>query len=1725
MATDVGELVVSLAFESGDAKAEMKALVREVGNIDKSFEALALEAGGFGKSLDGAKLKAQSLTQQLEAQNKVVAQAAKETAAANQKLQDAQKRQGDLKTKVDASTQAHEKLGAELKDTKTQWEASKKAMGDNSDEANALGVKVLELEDAYKKSGTELQKLNGQQKQADKDVKNSALNLQYYAGQEDAAKVAAGKLQQALEKANKEFKKQSGLLNAPKLKEYGDALSRTADQQVRLGRAFTTGVTLPIVGGLAYSAKAAIDFQDSFAGVEKTVDGTDEQLAGIRQGIIDMINVKGMPQTVDELNGIAAAGGQLGVETPNIIGFTKVMADLKESTNLGDDGASQMAKFANITGMAQTEFDRAGSTIVELGNNSATTETDIMAMSMRLAGAGKTVGMLPPQIMGFAAALSSLGIEADAGGSSISKLMVDMQLAVETGKNGLKDYAKIAGMTSKEFQTAFKTDAAGAIASFVAGLGTGGQSAIKILDDIGVTEVRMRDSLLRASNASGLFSKSITMANGAWKSNTALTTEANKRYATFASQMKNAGNQAKLAAMAFGEDMMPTLQGGLKVVTGLMKGIGDLNEQTRGMAMSAALAAAGIGPGITLIGKGNQAIAGAAKGLATFKSAVVDAGGGVGGFVKSLGGAFGPMGVAALAVAVGAGVYAWYDWASGAKAARDALDGINETAKKWKETQATTIFDTGNDPLARFGLSKESFSGGQSELEDWMSRLTETWSDGKKETAEIVKSYVDEFTQGSDKIRAAIKARKKTQEKFGVTDDKTTSEDLKKLDQYDKQVAALLKKKRNGKLSEKDTATLNQLIQERVQIQLKYTTGEGGGYDSLEKAVEAEKARLASENKTPGADLYGDALTGAAQGYQTQVDAINQSYRDQYADIMAITDEKERQDALTQLNLEHTEALKKAQEEYNKVLGQYAPETFQTPEMEQAQTDLQTLTDKITAYNEALKNGTATPEDLKSLETLIDGMDEGKLASLKTLIDQLNQNGLGNLNLGGEGEPAITANDLLGGYNTVADFLKANKGEWTGGLSELFGAVDEESNRIRVSMGLTPESQTLMDNLTAMEKAGVQVLINAYVPTDTTLVTPPATMVDAMIGAYKAAVNAGVQQPDAKVEALISAYNEADGATVSYPKEQVDALIKAYNEAEGAGVAAPSATTTAEISAYQEQTGASVAMPSEAVQAFIDQYKAAANAGVAPPNKDVDAFIAGYVNTPNTTVAVPATTVNALISAYRASEGATTAPPNDTVTAVISQYVSAAGAVTPQPTVYAKASVDFSPLDQAALDAYYKANPGSKPSVTTDVGLQSGWAGKLQTAYDQGILSVWKDGVKLDITPEIVKQIGITDVWAGTVDKDGKTVHVDVVMTPKLGTPESVEQSQGQMDKKPQNFLPDWLKSSTSDKVTSIASLAQGVEDLAEAGDTLSAQQGKSVLLEQLNELNPTDLQNIGAYIANAMAALSSGTLTPEDAAEVQAQLDALLAVVRAADQYLGVGNDISAGIASGMTTYGWTGDATTIASSIEAALRAAADSHSPAQKYVPLGSDISAGVGQGMKGYSFAADALATSGNLKSGLDIAFASLKSDGQTYGQRLGDGIKKGLEDRRHDVVAKAKQIADEVKRTIRQAWDINSPSKEGQWLSGMLMKGLEIPIEREMPDIIGMLDDLELRSARAREATRIDNRKSYQIAQQGGVTVNGNFNLRDKQDIRALALELHALEVSENQALGSVYPNG
>lgn len=389
----------------------------------------------------------------------------------------------------------------------------------------------------------------------------------------------------------------SSLSAADRFKGLGSTLSS-------VGRGLTTGVTLPLAGVAAASAKTAVDFESAFAGVRKTVDASEADLKKLESGIRDM--AKEMPTAATEIAGVAEAAGQLGVKTPDILDFTKTMVMLGDSTNLSaEEAATSLAKFANVTKMSMDDIDRLGSTVVALGNNLATTEKDIVSMSLRLGAAGTQIGLSQDQVLSFAGALSSVGIEAEMGGSAFSKLMIEMQLATEKGGESLEQFANVAGMSGEQFKKAFQEDATTAIMAFLEGLGTAeerGQSAIGILAEMGIEEVRLRDTILRAANAHDVFGEALKIGGEAWQENTALVNEANQRYETTKSKLEILKNNFIEVGISIGEQLLPYIQQFVEWLQGLVQKFQELNPETKDFIIKAGLIVAALGPVLMIVG-------------------------------------------------------------------------------------------------------------------------------------------------------------------------------------------------------------------------------------------------------------------------------------------------------------------------------------------------------------------------------------------------------------------------------------------------------------------------------------------------------------------------------------------------------------------------------------------------------------------------------------------------------------------------------------------------------------------------------------------------------------------------------------------------------------------------------------------------------------------------------------------------------------------------------------------------------------------------------------------------------------------------------------------------------------------------------------------------------------------------------------------------------------------
>lgn len=499
-------------------------------------------------------------------------------------------------------------------------------------------------------------------------------------------------------------------------KKQGEAADKAMTFGDKAGQAFNQVHEAIVAAGIAVAlkeiyeyfascAQASMDFESAITGVAKTTDLTDEELAAMSDSIKALSTE--IPATTEEIAAVTEAAGQLGIQKDALLDFTEVMTMLGTATNMtADEAATSLARFANITGMATDNYGRLGSVIVDLGNNFATTESEIVAMGTRLASAGKLAGLTEPEIMALAAAMSSVGIEAEVGGTAMTQTLNAIEKAVAKGGDDLAEFARIAGMSSEEFSSAWKNDAMSALTSFIGGLGKldeQGESTVLVLEDLGLTGIRQSNMLKALGLAADQMTGAVNTANTAWQQNTALTNEANKRYATAQSRltmMQNAYNNLKVA---IGDAYTPALSEAYGVGTKVLNSITAFIQKNPALVNAITAFAGVIGAVVAAL----AAYAVAAK-IAATASAILTA---------AIPGVNVIMGVTAAVAAITAGIVALAtaaanDAVPSVKELTEAARGMREAMDEAKATYDDTVTST----MAAAGVA-DTYIGKLEELE------------------------------------------------------------------------------------------------------------------------------------------------------------------------------------------------------------------------------------------------------------------------------------------------------------------------------------------------------------------------------------------------------------------------------------------------------------------------------------------------------------------------------------------------------------------------------------------------------------------------------------------------------------------------------------------------------------------------------------------------------------------------------------------------------------------------------------------------------------------------------------------------------------------------------------------------------------------------------------------------------------------------------------------------
>ncbi|MBR4314065.1 MAG: phage tail tape measure protein, partial [Lachnospiraceae bacterium] len=468
-----------------------------------------------------------------------------------------------LKMGVDVSElrQAKKEISSSLKEISAGIKYATVASADYNSRLELLNKNVKEnakMEDALRK---ELEKLRSAQTLDLEAIKKKNTEL---LNQQTRTELARQDLERFTEAHEKAIKAEDN--HAIKLNTLSYVLSD-------LAATLAKKACKALVDFTKETINTGMQFESAFAGVKKVTSGTEEDFKKLETEIRKTALEK--PISADQLASIYQMGSQLGIAKDSLKDFSNSIIDLAKTSDLTEEaGATMIAQYANVTGLKPEEYRKFASTLSYLGSTTATTESTIMDFASRISGSAKLIGMSHQEILALSTALGSVGINAEMGGSAISKIMNSIDVAVDKNSKELQTWAQVAGVSSSEFASKWKTNVSEAFQDVLTGMTKfkdEGGSLNLLLEELDIKNIRQTETLKKLANASELLAEDMSKANDEWEKAAFLGDSAGQVYNTVESQMQLLRNSFAEMQISIYEGLKEPLAEAMKELSNLLK--------------------------------------------------------------------------------------------------------------------------------------------------------------------------------------------------------------------------------------------------------------------------------------------------------------------------------------------------------------------------------------------------------------------------------------------------------------------------------------------------------------------------------------------------------------------------------------------------------------------------------------------------------------------------------------------------------------------------------------------------------------------------------------------------------------------------------------------------------------------------------------------------------------------------------------------------------------------------------------------------------------------------------------------------------------------------------------------------------------------------------------------------------------------------------------------------
>lgn len=377
------------------------------------------------------------------------------------------------------------------------------------------------------------------------------------------------------------------------------------DALMTMGMTLSTTVTPAIIQMGQYAVEAAVDIDTAYRDMRKTVNGTEQDFEALRQAAIDFSTQN--VTSADTMLSIQAIGGELGVATDSLKSFSEVVSNLDVATNLNaEEAATQLGQLANIMHMTESDYVSFGDALVRLGNNGASTESQIADIATRIGSMGSIIGMSTADVLAWASTIASTGQNAEAAGTAISNTMSDIETAVSAGGDSLEAFAQVSQMSADDFSRAWEEDPTTALKAFIEGLNAiedAGGSADATLGALDINAARQKQAIMGLMQTIDMLDDNLQMSQDAWDgisdewgSAGDAAEEASRKAEGFSGSLSILQNSVQVIGSEIAESFAPVLSDIADAVGDFAKSFTEVDDSVKVAIVSAGGFLAALGP-------------------------------------------------------------------------------------------------------------------------------------------------------------------------------------------------------------------------------------------------------------------------------------------------------------------------------------------------------------------------------------------------------------------------------------------------------------------------------------------------------------------------------------------------------------------------------------------------------------------------------------------------------------------------------------------------------------------------------------------------------------------------------------------------------------------------------------------------------------------------------------------------------------------------------------------------------------------------------------------------------------------------------------------------------------------------------------------------------------------------------------------------------------------------